>query len=149
MNTYIEVKLVEAEPMTLGAYNGPRLYTTPESEDPVREGYKVCYSNNYTYWCPKEEFEKYNLQIEKRDSISQSDVDSFILDSEVVKMGEKTTVARFTMINGFDSVESSACVSPENYNEEIGADICKERVKNYIWNHLGFLLQCAVSGFKR
>lgn len=35
-----------------------------------------------------------------------------------------------------------------NSNEEIGAEICKERIKNQVWNHLGFLLQTAYKGVK-
>lgn len=149
MKYAIGVKLVQFKQMTLGDYNAFKGWNIPENEDPNREGYMVKYSDDYISWCPKEVFEKSNLEIEKPDSISQSDVDKFILGQEVTKIGPKTTVARFTMINGFDSVESSACVSPENYNEEIGTEICKERVKNYIWNHLGFLLQCAKYGFNQ
>ena len=81
-------------------------------------------------------------------SISQDMVDNFIVDYEVFTKKEKITVVIAVLVNGFTIVESSACVDPKNYNEEMGANICKERIKKQVWNHLGFLLQCGVGGIK-
>lgn len=61
-------------------------------------------------------------------------------------MGEKTTVVRAVLRNGFEIVESSSCVSPENYDEELGAEICLEKIRDKVWFLLGFLLQTAVYG---
>lgn len=79
-------------------------------------------------------------------SISQKMVDDFILDTEVITMGKKTTVVRAVLRNGFEIVESSSCVSEENYDEAMGKEICMEHIKNKIWMLLGFLLQTAVHG---
>lgn len=79
-------------------------------------------------------------------SISQKMVDDFILDTEVITMGKKTTVVRAVLRNGFEIVESSSCVSEENYDEATGNEICMEHIKNKIWMLLGFLLQTAVHG---
>ena len=68
------------------------------------------------------------------------------LKVEVQTMGEKTTVVRVVLKNGFEIVESSACVSPENYSEELGKEICLSKIKDKIWELLGFLLQTAVNG---
>ena len=81
-------------------------------------------------------------------SISQEMVDDFILETEVITMGDKTTVVRAILRNGFEIVESSACVSAENYDEEMGASICMEHIKNKVWMLLGFLLQTAVHGIR-
>ena len=81
-------------------------------------------------------------------SISQQMVDDFIRETEVITMGDKTTVVRAVLRNGFEIVESSACVSPENYDEALGAGICMEHIKNKVWMLLGFLLQTAVHGVK-
>ena len=79
-------------------------------------------------------------------SISQQMVYDFIAETEVITMGGKTTVVRATLRNGFTIVEASSCVSPENYDEKMGADICLSHIKDKIWMLLGFLLQTAVGG---
>ena len=147
MNNYIGVKLAQAEEMTLGAYNEYKGWTIPADEDPNREGYRVHYSDDYVSWCPKEQFEKQNLLIEKADRISQSDVDAFVGTPEVSKIGEKTTLAVFKYGNMFEQIESAACVDPANFSMEIGTKLCVERAKDKVWHLLGFLLQCAKSGF--
>ena len=63
-------------------------------------------------------------------------------------MGDKTTVVRAVLRNGFEIVESSACVSAENYDEELGAGICLGKIRDKVWMLLGFLLQTAVHGIK-
>jgi hypothetical protein len=149
MNNYIGVKLVQAEEMTLGAYNEYKGWTIPENEDPNQEGYRVHYSDAYVSWCPKDQFEKHNLQIEKTDSISQSDVDSFCASFTCFTIGDKTTVVNFKMRNDFEILESSACVDPKNYDKEVGFDICKDRAQDKVWFLLGFLLQSARVGFDK
>ena len=54
------------------------------------------------------------------------------------------TVVRARLCNGFEIVEASSCVSPENYDESLGRDICMEKIKDKVWMLLGFLLQTAV-----
>ena len=75
-------------------------------------------------------------------------VDDFIGHVEVMTMGEKTTVVKATLKNGFEIVEASSCVSKENYDEKLGAEICLEKIKDKIWSFLGFLLQTGVHGVK-
>ena len=57
MKKYIRCHIVEAMPMTRGAYNKKRGWTTPENEDPKDRGYYVKYPDGYTSWCPREQFE--------------------------------------------------------------------------------------------
>lgn len=57
---YIGVKLVEAKPMTLGAYNHHRGWNIPIDEDPLADGYLVMYPDGYVSWCPKLQFEEAN-----------------------------------------------------------------------------------------
>ena len=47
------------------------------------------------------------------------------------------------------AVESSACVDPRNYSEEIGQEACMEKIRDRIWNLLGFLLQTAWMGVRK
>lgn len=140
MEKYIGTKMVEAEKAT--RENG-------------EEGYRVRYSDGYVSWSPKEVFEKAYLPVSinqnlrtEAPSISQEMVDNFIDHTEVITMGDKNTVVRAVLKNGFEIVESSACVSAENYDEKLGEEICMKHIKNKVWFLLGFLLQTAVHGIK-
>lgn len=155
MHRYIGTKMIEAEP----AYRiDGKIY--PES-GPVpkvmnrEKGYKVRYEDGYESWSPKDVFEKAYLELvvnpelkTDKPSISQQMVDQFIKETEIITMGKKTTVVRAVLRNGFEIVESSSCVSEENYDENMGVDICMEHIKNKIWMLLGFLLQTAIYGVK-
>lgn len=58
----------------------------------------------------------------------------------------KCTVVTAELPNGFILVEDSACVDPANYNEEIGKEICMQRIRNKVWELEGYKLQSKVSG---
>jgi hypothetical protein len=53
----------------------------------------------------------------------------------------KTTIVICQLPNGFTIVESSSCVDPANYDEQIGAEICKKRIENKVWELEGYKLQ--------
>lgn len=124
-------------------------------EQMPEDGYRVRYPDGYESWSPKEVFEKAYLELTVNSglkttgaSISQEMVDAFISSYEVCTMGNKCTVVRAILRNGFEIVESSACVSEENYDEEMGAQICLSKIKDKVWLLLGFLLQTAIHGVK-
>lgn len=132
---YIGTKLVSAEPQEKGG----------------RPGYRITYPDGYASWSPKDIFEAAYLPLDPdkpAQSISQAVVDRFIQSMEVFTIGEKTTVVHATLQNGFEIIQSSACVSKENYSQELGAAICEEKIKDKVWELLGFLLQTAVKGVK-
>jgi hypothetical protein len=154
MKTYIGTKIVEAAPaIRMGGkvYDANELI--PRSMELVEEGYKVRYQDGYESFSPKDVFERFYLELTvnpelrtKKPSISQKMVDDFIVAKEVSTLGDKVTVVRATLRNGFELVESSACVSPENYDEKLGAKICMEKIEEKVWFLLGFLLQTGVNG---
>ena len=153
MEKYIGTKMIEAEPMSRGEYNAFRGWTVPADEDPADEGYLVKYPDGYVSWSPKGVFEAAYLPLEvnpnlktDKPSISQGMVDDFIREVHVSTLGEKCTVVRAVLRNGFEIVESSACVSVENYDEKLGAEICLKKIEDKVWFLLGFLLQTAVHG---
>ena len=158
MKQYIGTKLIQAEPAYL--VDGeiyPKSWPIPSmwDFDRLQEGYKVVYPDGYEGWIPKDVFEAAFLPVTANaklrtdaPSISQKMVDDFIRETEVTTMGDKTTVVRAVLRNGFEIVESSACVSAENYDEALGAQICMENIKNKVWMLLGFLLQTAVHGIR-
>lgn len=57
MKRYIRCHMVEATPMTRGAYNKKRGWTLPKDENPKDKGYLVKYPDGYVSWCPKAQFE--------------------------------------------------------------------------------------------
>lgn len=63
-----------------------------------------------------------------------------------VEFGKPVTYVTVCMENGFTLRESTTCVDPANYNEEIGKQICLEKIEDKVWFLLGFLLQEKISG---
>ena len=154
MKQYIGTKLIEAEK----AYRvDGKTVVLPDNGVPcgseIERGYKVRYADGYESWSPQEVFERAYLPLEVNGmlktaapSISAEMVERFIDHHETVTMGGKTTVVRAVLKNGFVIVESSSCVSEENYDEKLGEEVCMERIRNKVWELLGFLLQTAVGG---
>ena len=154
MKYYMGFKLIKAEPMTRGDYNKYRGWKIPEDENPMDEGYLVRYSDDYCSWSPKETFDKSYMEVqenpnlESQVSIGPKMVDDFIKEVYVETLGEKTTLVRAVLVNGFEIIEASACVDLKNYNVEIGTEVCMKKIKDKIWSYLGFLLQTAYKGIK-
>ena len=132
MRKYVGIKLIEAE----------RQLRNNE------EGYKVVYPDGYVSWAPKEVFEKAYLRVGNNNTIVEDNVNDFIKEYDVSQWGDKTTIVNATLANGFIITESSSCVDPANFNMDIGASICKEKIQNKVWGFLGFMLQSAVKGIK-
>lgn len=152
MQKYIGSKLVEAKEMTRGEYNKYRGWKIPKNENPEEEGYFIQYPDGYLTWSPKNIFERAYLAVEDNKnlpsgvSIGQKMVNDFVSYTETTTLGECTTVVRCVLRNGFEIIESSSCVDPKNYSKEIGYEICMEKIKDKIWELLGFLLQTAWHG---
>lgn len=136
MEKYIGTKIVDAE---------------PQEKDSI-PGYKVVYENGYGSWSPKDVFEKAYLKVTpnpnrpSKVSIDQQMVKDFIASVDSTKIGEKTTVVRATLKNGFEIIETSSCVDKANYDQELGTKICMKRIEDKVWELLGFLLQTAYMG---
>lgn len=154
MKKYIGCKLIEAEPMTRGVYNEYRGWQIPVGENPADQGYLIRYPDGYISWSPKEVFDTSYFRVDDNKelpsgvSIGPKMVDEFICFTETITMGDRTTVVRCVLRNGFVIVESSSCVDPKNYSEAMGREICMERIKNKIWELLGFWLQTAWHGIQ-
>ena len=136
-------------------YIGTKLIEAIPAQKDGEDGYKVVYPDGYNSWSPADVFERAYLPLSintrlntDKPSIGQEMVDDFIAHIEVQTLGDKTTVVRAVLRNGFELVESSSCVSKENYSEELGAQICMKKIKDKVWFLLGFLLQTAVQGVK-
>lgn len=66
--------------------------------------------------------------------------------STIIEFDKPITCVILRMKNGFTLVESSPCVDPDKYSEEIGKQICLEKLEDKVWHLLGYLLQEKVSG---
>lgn len=73
--------------------------------------------------------------------VTEEQVENFIVNYDVSTIKDKTTLVVATLKNGFVITESSSCVDPANYDEAVGAEICKEKIKDQVWHLLGFDLQ--------
>lgn len=150
MSKYVRCNLIEAEQMNLGEYNKYRGWQIPNNEDPNTLGYLVKYKDGYESWCPKDVFEQQAMQVGDNNTITRELVEYFIGNAtmNVQTVDGKTTIVHCVLPNGFTMVESSSCVDPKNYDEEMGKEICVDRMRNQLWGLLGFVLQTAKEGIR-
>lgn len=87
-------------------------------------------------------FVKY-VEEPKTYSVTPEDVDAIIenCEFEVCSVFDKCTIVACKLPNGFVIVESSACVDPNNYDEETGFNNCVEKIIEKIWELEGYVLQ--------
>lgn len=64
-----------------------------------------------------------------------------ILVRTVEEFGKPTTYVTVRMENGFTLRESTTCVDPSNYDENIGKEVCLKRIEDKVWFLLGYTLQ--------
>lgn len=101
MKTYIGTKIIDAEPMTRGAYNEFRGWQIPADENPGDEGYRVVYPDGYVTWSPKEVFEAAYREL--------GDAMDFGAAIRALKAGRK--VARAGWNGKKQYVELATCIS--------------------------------------
>lgn len=82
-----------------------------------------------------------------KNTITKEQVVAILAQSEVQVRTEfgKLTVVTVKLPNGFTIVESSGCVDPANYDEELGMEICMKRIEDRIWYLEGYRLQCELA----
>ena len=80
-------------------------------------------------------FEEYEETKEESPTVSLEKVDAIIKNSHIVvqTVFDKCTIVSCKLPNGFVIVESSACVSTENYDANVGFEICMNRIKDKIF----------------
>ena len=77
-----------------------------------------------------------------QNTITKRQIDELLEKSEikVETVYSKVTVVSCKLPNGFVLTESSGAVSPANYDEKIGTEICMERIENKLWELEGYVL---------
>lgn len=79
----------------------------------------------------------------KKNTVTQAVVDELMesCDIAVTTAFDKCTIVACKLPNGFVIVESSSCVDPANYDEDMGVDICMKNIERKVWELEGYLLQ--------
>lgn len=74
--------------------------------------------------------------------LTPAGIDAAIKDEQYhVFPGSQLTVCCLTLANGFTVTGESACVSPENYDAELGHRIARGKARDKIWALEGYLLK--------
>ena len=84
----------------------------------------------------------------KKNTVTKEQVQENMQDFFVRTMydfGKPTTYVTVRMKNGFTLRESTTCVDPANYDENIGKEICLKKIEGKVWFLLGYALQDKLS----
>lgn len=81
--------------------------------------------------------------VRTKNTVTQSVIDELMesCDIAVTTAFDKCTIVACKLPNGFVIVESSSCVDPANYDEDMGVDICMKNIEKKLWELEGYLLQ--------
>jgi len=80
------------------------------------------------------------LEASPAERITKEHIESRIKEKEFIRIGETVTLCHITLDNGYSVRGESACVNPENYNQEIGERIAYDNAFGKLWPLFGFLL---------
>jgi hypothetical protein len=70
------------------------------------------------------------------------DIEAVIVGETYTKLPSgKCLICELTLRNGFTVRGEAACVSKENFNEDIGRMVSREDAKGKVWGFEGYLLQ--------
>lgn len=76
------------------------------------------------------------------DRLTPELVDATIVGEDYYVFPDTTlTVCCLKLRNGFTVTGESACVSPENFDEELGRIVARQKARDKIWNLEGYALR--------
>jgi|ERR1043166_7733675 hypothetical protein len=73
--------------------------------------------------------------------LSPERIDSVIVSEEFHVFHGKHMVCCLTLLNGFTVIGESAVVSPENFREDIGQRLARQKARDKVWAMEAYLLQ--------
>lgn len=142
-----DTKLVAIKKISNIFDEGDIIYVIKVSEEGIvsfRWGSNFEYLGMMTITECNEYFKEYDEK-KKNDSprIKPERINWIMEHSEIniQTMFDKCTVVTCKCPNGFVITESSACVSPDNYDEDTGVDICLNKIEDKLWELEGYMLQ--------
>lgn len=93
----------------------------------------------YDVWIPSKVFENLKtIDLKEDNKLSLDAVKGYISEQTESRLG-KSAVLHTKLLNGFEIVETAAPISEENYDHDIGIDICKRITIDKIFMFLGFI----------
>lgn len=117
---------------------------------PYAGGYFVRYEDGYQSFSPSEAFENGYTAMDninpdkplgdKAPTVTPEYVNSRIKSVEYFVLSGTTTICAITLDNYFTVRGDSACVYPENFDEQKGRDIAYDNAYEKLWPLFGFLL---------
>ena len=84
---------------------------------------------------------------ENKRSVTKEDIDNILANTfiKAERYGDKTTIVKATLPNGFVIVADSSCVDHNNFDMSIGEQECMKKIEDKIWELEGYRLQCEIS----
>lgn len=79
-----------------------------------------------------------------QNTVTIEQVKAAIIETDIQTIelvGKKHTLVAVKLANGFTIIETTTCVDPDNYSEDIGAGICLAKIESKIWMLEGYVLQ--------
>lgn len=79
-------------------------------------------------------------------SVTQEQIKGLLDKSEIKTetVYDKVTIVSCKLPNGFVITEASGAVDKKNYDENIGKEICMQRIENKLWELEGYALSKAL-----
>lgn len=72
--------------------------------------------------------------------VSKEQMDRRISSIQFTRMSGTVTICSIMLDNGFSVRGESACVNPENYNEDLGKKYSHDNAYSKLWAFFGFML---------
>lgn len=73
--------------------------------------------------------------------LTPEDINDKIVSDDYHVFNKVLTVCCLTLKNGFMVIGESACASPENFDQNLGRKIARERAREKVWALEGYLLK--------
>lgn len=80
------------------------------------------------------------LEASPAERVTKEGMEARIKQTSFYRIGETVTVCSIALDNGYSVRGESACVNPENYNQEIGERVAYDNAFKQLWPLFGFLL---------
>lgn len=74
-------------------------------------------------------------------TITEEHILDTISTEQFMKIGKKTMICCLILKNGFEVIGSGSCVDPDNFNENIGKRISRDKAIEKVWELEGYILQ--------
>ena len=119
----IGIKMVDLVPMraSMALQHG---YKTGDAH-PDDMGYEITYPDGYKSWTPKKVADAAYFPLSPENDgtkIFKEDAEKFITNTDVITIGDKTTVVNAHTLTGFDVIKHSSCLEPKMYSKEFGKE---------------------------